>query len=1195
MAGAFLAGSILSHVILDTKKWTAGVVKVNKDQKLMGVMSAKTAKKMRSIGLAATAVGGMVVLAMGKATKIFGDFDSAMKESTSIMGDLSEKTKKDLRDTAIQMSTESTFAAKELGEAYYFLASAGLDADQSIAALPVVMKFAQAGAFDLASATDLLTDAQSALGKSSDDAAINQERMIGLSDILVRAGTLANATVRQFSEALTNKSGPAMRAYGVETETGVALLAAFADQGVKGREAGTQLGIVLREMQKAVKENSEAFKEAGISVYDSNGNLQNFGDTVKQLEDRLIPMSAEQKKAELGMLGFSERSQLALLTLLGTSEKIKEYEAALRVAGGVTEEVSEKQLTSFNNQMKIAKNQVTTAALVIGEQLAPVVVEIARKVGTAVKSFSDWAKKNPELFNTLVKVTAGVSGVLLVLGPLVAIFPRIVSGIALISKASLGWSFALGTVPIAVTAAYLAYKKLLDIREKFEKKTGKFVDDETKAWAEYAEEIGGASKVLIDFGGTLEAEMKKLGDNEKAVEIAAQIRKEWQETGQTVEVYKKIADGAFGPEAQTALKNLGGAHLKAAMDAKEQEKQLNDLVVESKKLMEESKGIGPAIEYTMEQAEEGTSAYREELEELLDVLNSQVPTSIAAFNSGLDASVDLMVDLTSKQDATKRSTEDLGNQWFDSFEKIAESTDGAKGEVEGFGRGVEDTINLGQEFARIWMDSMKNIGSAISSAFFSATGMAKWFTTEATKFNNDYWSRATEEAEAHFSEKERLLNEDLEKMQDHYSDLEDAARDAYDDIRDAIDTQYAAIEKTARREYEDKRDWIRENVKDEKQRNAMLKELRRDYEDYVDNLKIQEKEKLKAEEDKYQSQLDTIRAEQKAKEEALKNEIVAIREAQAAEEKRILEEEDIARQQHADDEEKRQNSLWSNVKGIFGTALEEMATMWTTKFITDLVTSAGKAGSKLATTITPAISGIGGAITGIAEGVASILPAIATAIAAAATTLAAAAPAILTVGAVAITLYAGFMAVNKLLGSGGGKGSSDVTYWLKMIHESTKDTIDFLRANLQDKLDFYATKLSVIGDTVNTKLAGIWKDTGDLSHISKKLDKLDGIAVSMNLLLEKTGNAAVGAIHTAPGFFAVGEDAPRVPEITAPIPQLLTAMKGGDQPTKIFLTINNQTEEIDMAEGVKEIMIQATPELTSQGRMKINQRAIVQE
>lgn len=459
MAGAFVAGAIVSSLILDTKKWSSSVSKVNADQAKMAGMSEKTAGKFRKVGAAMTIVGGAIVAGMGKAVGMFGDFDQAMTESTSIMGDMSEEMRSQMEQTALQMSEDSVFAAKDLAESYFFLASAGLDAEESIAALPIVTNFATAGNFDLASATDLLTDAQSALGLTVDDTAQSQENMIRVSDVLVKANTLANASVSQFSEALTNKAGAAMRAYGIELESGVAVLAAFADQGTKGRDAGTQFSIVLRELQKAALQNKEAFKKAGVAVFDANGNFNNMGDIVAQLEERLGGMSAEQKKAEMSMLGFSEKSQMALLTLIGTSDKIKEYETNLRSAGGITDEVSKKQLLGFNNQMTMAKNKISAAAISIGEQLAPTIVSLATTFSDVVSKVRDFSQANPVLFGTITKLVAGLGAMMAILGPMVMMLPRLVSGLKLAGAAvkmlGLKMNVALGPIGL-VTAGLLA-------------------------------------------------------------------------------------------------------------------------------------------------------------------------------------------------------------------------------------------------------------------------------------------------------------------------------------------------------------------------------------------------------------------------------------------------------------------------------------------------------------------------------------------------------------------------------------------------------------------------------------------------------------------------------------------------------------------------------------------------------------------
>ena len=329
------------------------------------------AKQLAAV--AAKAATGLAVFG-GLAVREFVKFDAAMTQSLAIMGDVSDAMKTQMSQAARQMAKETTFSAEEAAKSYFFLASAGLNAEQSLKALPIVAKFGQAGMFDMALATDLLTDAQSALGLTIRDNTVkNMEQMAKVSDVLVRANTLANATVQQFSEALTNKAGAAMKAVNMDIETGVAVLAALADQGIKGAEAGTQFSIALRDLQSKAIENKAGFEAMGVSVFDNNGKLRNMGDIVADLEGLLAGATDETKKITLSQLGFADKSVSTILALLGTSDAIKNYEKELRSAGGFTQDVADKQLESLQAQLKLAKNAIVDVAIQIGERLAPMV------------------------------------------------------------------------------------------------------------------------------------------------------------------------------------------------------------------------------------------------------------------------------------------------------------------------------------------------------------------------------------------------------------------------------------------------------------------------------------------------------------------------------------------------------------------------------------------------------------------------------------------------------------------------------------------------------------------------------------------------------------------------------------------------------------------------------------------------------
>lgn len=406
------------QVVISAVDKTKGVFgKIGKDMDTMG-------KKMTAVGKQMTLKVTAPIAALGAiSVKTAADFDKAMTQSLAIMSATIEQ-EKEMKQVARDVAKSTTFSHKEAADAYFYLASAGLDATQSIAAMPKVAEFAQAGAFDLALATDLLTDAQSALGLTiRDDAVANMENMVRVSDTLVKANTLANATVQQFSESLTTRAGAALKMVNKDIEEGVAVLAAFADQGIKGAEAGTRLDIVLRDLQTRAIKNADTFAELGVTVFDTDGNMRNMADIIADLEKLLGGMSDEQKRATLMQMEFQDRSVASILALVGLSDNIRQYEKDLRKAGGTTKSVADKQLQAFSNQMEIIKSQLADVGVTIGGILMPFIEKLAEYT-------KDLASKFQELSPFMQSVVLVMAGIVAVVGPLLIVFGTLVKAIA---------------------------------------------------------------------------------------------------------------------------------------------------------------------------------------------------------------------------------------------------------------------------------------------------------------------------------------------------------------------------------------------------------------------------------------------------------------------------------------------------------------------------------------------------------------------------------------------------------------------------------------------------------------------------------------------------------------------------------------------------------------------------------------------
>ncbi|MFA5452985.1 MAG: phage tail tape measure protein [Candidatus Methanomethylophilaceae archaeon] len=376
----------------------------------------ESANKIVSLGKSITKALTLPFVAIGAySTKAFGDFDQAMTESLSILGDVSDEMRVRMEDTARTISMSTMTSADELARSYYYLASAGMSAEQSLASLDVVNNFAIAGTFSMTQATDLLSDALNALGMASQDAEKHKENLIRLSDVLVKTNNVANGSVQDFSEALTNMAAAALRTLNKDVEEGAAALAVFADQGTKGVKAGMALNIVLRDVQEAFKRQKQNWLDMGISIYDAQEKMKPLADIIELLENKFQGLTDAQKPVTSAMLGFQSKSFGYIQTLMGHSQKMREYEAALRGASGETKQLTDRVLKSFNAQMLILGNNIKDVARRIGEFFAPIILKVNHMIRESVAA---WNSLNTEVQSTIIAVSTIAASV----GPAIMAF-----------------------------------------------------------------------------------------------------------------------------------------------------------------------------------------------------------------------------------------------------------------------------------------------------------------------------------------------------------------------------------------------------------------------------------------------------------------------------------------------------------------------------------------------------------------------------------------------------------------------------------------------------------------------------------------------------------------------------------------------------------------------------------------------------
>lgn len=371
-------------------------------EKLLGGEAEKAGKSAGSkiaagIGAAAAAGTAAVVAFGAQAVQTGSAFDAAMSQVAATMGktmadmenevgtvDLAWGTfTGNLREYAQEMGANTAFSATQAAEALNYMALAGYKTDVAMQMLPNVLSLAAAGSMDLARASDMITDTQTAFG-------ISLERTTKLVDEMAKAASTGNTSVEQLGDAFLTVGGLAAElnggivylADGTEVTTdGVQeleiALTAMANAGVKGSEAGTHMRNMILKLVSPTKDGAAALEALNVSIFDAEGNMESLSSIMEQLAAGLDGLSQAEKLTYISDL-FNARDIASAEALLGAIEQDwDKIGASILEAQGSAQKMADTQLDNLAGDVTLLKSAFEGVQITVSDQLTPSLREFA--------------------------------------------------------------------------------------------------------------------------------------------------------------------------------------------------------------------------------------------------------------------------------------------------------------------------------------------------------------------------------------------------------------------------------------------------------------------------------------------------------------------------------------------------------------------------------------------------------------------------------------------------------------------------------------------------------------------------------------------------------------------------------------------------------------------------------------------------
>ena len=472
-------------------------------------------KKIEAFGDSVTSAGqaimpaSMAVAGLGAAAvKTASDFDTSMSKVAAVSGATGEDLDA-LREKAREMGAKTKFSASEAADAMNYMAMAGWKTGDMLEGIEGIMNLAAASGEDLATTSDIVTDALTAFGLSAQDSG-------HFADILAAASSNANTNVSMMGETF-KYCAPIAGALGFSAEDTAEAIGLMANAGIKSTQAGTALRTIMNNLTGEIKLSGKALGDVTIQTTNADGSMRDLSDILADCRGAFSQLSeSEQAAAAEALVGKNAMSGfLALMNagegditklssaidhcsdtfvktvdgaIIPMSQALEEGIDWIEEYNGVSEQMAAVMQDNLSGQLTILKSQLQELAISFGEMLMPAIRKIVSKVQAFIDKLNGMSESQRKAVLTIGLIIAALGPLLVILGTVISKvgaamqgFVKLATGVRKLGvavKAGSGFFGKLGAAlggisgPVLAIVAVIAvlvaaFKHLWDTNEEF--------------------------------------------------------------------------------------------------------------------------------------------------------------------------------------------------------------------------------------------------------------------------------------------------------------------------------------------------------------------------------------------------------------------------------------------------------------------------------------------------------------------------------------------------------------------------------------------------------------------------------------------------------------------------------------------------------------------------------------------------------
>ena len=635
----------------------------------------------------------------------FAEFQSQMSTVQAISG-ASGQEMDALAEKARYMGATTAFTAAEAGQALEYMAMAGWKTGDMLGGLEGVMNLTAASGESLGATADIVTDALTAFGLAAADSA-------RFADVLAAASSNSNTNVAMMGETF-KYAAPVAGALGYSIEDVALAIGLMANAGIKGSQAGTALRGTLTNLAKPSDDVLWYMEELGVSMTDSAGQTRSLSELMDVLRDRFSALTeAQQAEYAAGIAGKEAMS--GLLAIVNASEAdYQKLTEAITASSGAAREMSEIRLDNLQGQMTLLSSAADGLKLAVGEQLTPVLTDLAQAGTEAFAWAAEFVSENEWVVGAVTGLTAALGALVIGIGGLAAA-PAVITAVhTALTLLAANPVVAVTAAIVGLTAAFATWAASLDDETESTKEFTKSLQESKQAYEELQDAMDkeqGSTKSAMDaLMELLAVEDKSAAQKAVILELIEQLNEAVPGLSLAYDSEKDALAGLTGEEVKSAIARAEAqeeneARVERLSELYAQQSELSARLTEAEETLaaayesgvthadaysRASGGAGAAVRNAEAAVRTLTSAYDENAAEI-----AELEAATNAYTQQQDAEALATETMTARVDDLTARMQSLEEEYQKSYDKAMESIEAQLGlfnELDGTAKTSIDSL-----------------------------------------------------------------------------------------------------------------------------------------------------------------------------------------------------------------------------------------------------------------------------------------------------------------------------------------------------------------------------------------------------------------------------------------------------------------------------------------------------------------------